>query len=317
MKFLVTGAAGFIGSNVCKRLLSEGHEVVGVDNLDPYYDVEIKKARISDLILDSPLFLFRQNDISKGGLGRIAIETNGFDFIIHLAAQAGVRHSIANPMAYIHSNLVGFQHVIELARKTRPINFVYASSSSVYGGNTPPFDESMSIQTPQSLYAATKVSNEMVAHSYGQMYGLESTGLRFHTVYGPNGRPDMLFRIAIEKIMKGKPIDLFWEDGAPMRRDFTYIDDIVDGIVEAAFKPEVNQVYNLAGGKCVDIEYALELIEECMGKQLERRYTGKQVGDIEQTASGLDKAKAGLGYAPKVGLEVGIRRMCEWHKAHP
>jgi len=316
MKFLVSGSGGFIGSNVCKRLLSEGHEVVGVDNLNEYYSIKIKKDRISSLILDSPLFTFRQLDVAEIGLRKLAIGQNGFDFIIHLAAQAGVRHSVENPAAYVHSNLVGFQNMIELARKIRPINFVYASSSSVYGLNKPPFTEDMDIGQPANLYAATKVSNEMVARSYGHMYGLENTGLRFFTVYGPDGRPDMLFNLAMEHIAKGKPLDLFWEEGATMLRDFTYVDDIVDGIIEATFKPEVNEVYNLCGGRCVSIERALDLIESEMGKPLIRNYVGSVSGDIQETAGCLAKSKKRLGYAPGVGLEAGIKKMCEWYRSH-
>jgi UDP-glucuronate 4-epimerase len=314
MQYLVTGVGGFVGYHLARRLLAEGHEVTGVDNLNTYYSVKRKKDRVTDLILASKDFTFRQLDIAReGALGKLAIEQNGFDFIVHLAAQAGVRYSVDNPMSYIQSNLVGFQNVIELARKIRPINFVYASSSSVYGCNKPPFHEKMNIGTPASLYAATKASNELVAHSYAQMYDLESTGLRFHTIYGPNGRPDMLFSIAIEKAIKGEPIDLFWNEGDTMRRNFTYIDDILDGIQAAIYKPQKAKVYNLCGKENTDIEYALELIENNVGKKLKRNYLGKVPGDIQVAASALVMARAELGFDPKVGLERGLAEMCTWH----
>jgi UDP-glucuronate 4-epimerase len=294
MRVFVTGAAGFIGYHSSRKLLDAGHDVFGFDNLNDYYSPAFKHARL-DILARYDRFSFARGDI--GDEAALTKAWKGFmpDTVLHLAAQAGVRYSLENPRTYIHSNLVGFQNVIELARETRPNNLVYASSSSVYGGNERlPFRETDDVSKPISLYAASKISNELVARTYGHLFKLPTTGLRFFTVYGPYGRPDMaLFKFA-KAIRAGEPIDVY--NNGKMVRDFTYI----------------GQVYNLGRGQQVDLLRMIEVLEERLGKKSTRHMLPMQAGDVEATLSDVSKARTELGYDPKVTIEEGVSRFVDW-----
>jgi len=310
MRVFVTGAAGFIGFHSAMKLLGQGHHVHGFDNLNAYYDPRFKEARLLEL-QRNPKFSFTRGNLADVAKLKEAWDAAKPDVVLHLGAQAGVRYSIENPQAYVESNLVGFQNVIELARHARVSNFVYASSSSVYGGNkTLPFSEDQQVSNPISFYAATKLANELVAKSYFNLYGLKSTGLRFFTVYGPFGRPDMaMFKFA-ELMKAGKPIEVY-NEGA-MWRDFTYVDDIVSGIMAALAKPESAEVYNLGRGEKMRLMEMIELLEKYLDTPAKKVMMPMQMGDVEATLADVSKARRQLGYAPQTHLADGMREFCSW-----
>jgi UDP-glucuronate 4-epimerase len=313
----LTGCAGFIGMHTVKRLLDQGEVVIGVDNLNPYYSVELKRDRLKQL--NHPNFHFHEGDISdREAMGKIwAIYEP--KRAINLAAQAGVRYSIDNPFAYMTSNLMGFLVVLELCRHQQNFeHLVYASTSSIYGSNPQmPFTEDQPTATPISLYAATKSGNELMAQSYAYLYGLPTTGLRFFTVYGPWGRPDMAAFKFTKAIQEDKPLDLY--NGGQMKRDFTYIEDIVSGIVAALYKqPIVKQgerhpIYNLGNNRCEDLPRIITLIEETLGKKAMIKTLPMQLGDVKETYATIDKAKADLGYQPKTTIDEGIPNFVRWY----
>ena len=329
---LVTGAAGFIGFHLCQRLLSQGHEVIGLDNLNDYYSVDLKQSRLAQL---TPLsnFRFYTMDLADQAAIEDLFSKHRLTTVIHLAAQAGVRYSLQNPQSYISSNLVGFFHVIEAARAKQVAHFVFASTSSVYGSNTKmPFSTSDNTDHPVSLYAATKKSNEAIAHSYAYMHGLPVTGLRFFTVYGPWGRPDMAYFLFADAIAKGQPLTLF--DQGLLRRDFTYIDDIVEGIVRIAQQPpSANQDYdrshpdpatssapyrvlNIGNHTPVPVKDLVALLEEALGKKANIIHAPMQNGDVEATFADVDPLTLLTGFKPQTPLEVGIRNFVSWYQAY-
>ena len=312
MRYLITGCAGFIGFHLTGALLGRGYEIVGVDNVNKYYDANLKYDRLAEIEC-SGNFKFYLTDITNEDIMRKIFEKNEFDGVCHLAAQAGVRYSLENPFAYQKSNLEGFQTVIDLASLFGVRNFVYASSSSVYGGNTKmPFSEDDPVNKPLSLYASTKRSNELTAYTYSHLYRMNCTGLRYFTVYGPYGRPDMALYIFTNAIRRGRPIDVY--NYGNMRRSFTYIDDIIDGTVAAIENPMRYELFNLGGGETVALMRYIELIEEFMGKKAEKNMLKLQPGDVIATEADISKAKKMLGYTPKVTVEEGITSFIEWYR---
>jgi len=316
-RYLVTGAAGFIGANVAQALLYAGCEVVGFDSLNNYYDVDLKHYRLKPL-LEHSRFSFVQGDMADAQIVDSLFTQHDFDCVIHLAAQAGVRYSLENPGAYIQSNVVSFQHLIDACRATPPAHFVFASSSSVYGNsNRKWFSESDPTDTPVSLYAATKKSNEMVAHTYAHLYGLPSTGLRFFTVYGPAGRPDMAYFGFTKAIVEGTPIQVFNE--GQLERDFTYIDDIVSGVVAAAAAPPVDlevpyRLLNLGNHQPVKLGDFIATLEGLLGKEANKQLVGMQPGDVYRTAANIEAAKALVGFEPSTDLATGLDRFVAWYR---
>lgn len=331
MKYLVTGAAGFIGSAVSNRLLKNGHIVVGVDNFNDYYDVELKKSRI-DLIKSSSFSLF-QLDISKTEELNELFENEKFDIVIHLAAQAGVRYSIENPHAYADSNLVGHLNILEGCRNNKVKHLVYASSSSVYGLNAKtPFSTSDSVDHPVSLYAATKKSNELMAHSYSHLYDIPTTGLRFFTVYGSWGRPDMAPFIFTKKIIDGDTIDI--NNNGDMWRDFTHVNDIVEGVVRIADvvptrdndwtveagSPATSSapyaVYNIGHGSPIKLMDFVKAIEDELGIEAKQNFREMQPGDVYQTFADTQDLFEATGYKPKVGVKEGVKEFVDWYRGY-
>lgn len=316
MRVLVTGAAGFIGAATSAALLARGDEVVGVDNVNDYYPTPLKRARLERLT-GRPNFSFHELDIADHA-GLIRAAAGPFDLIIHLAAQAGVRYSIENPFAYSRSNLEGHLSVMELGRRLKIPHLVYASSSSVYGANKKvPFSEDDRVDEPVSFYGATKKANEAMSSSYARLYAMPMTGLRFFTVYGPWGRPDMAYLIFTEKMLKGEPIEIFNE--GRMGRDFTYVDDIVDGVIAAAGKPPgeaeaFHRVFNLGNDRPEELMTLVSLLEKELGIEAKKVFKGMQKGDVERTWADISKARAMLGYAPKVSLVEGIKRTIAWRR---
>ncbi len=330
MKILVTGAAGFIGFHTAKALLARGDEVIGLDNLNDYYDVSLKMARLSQLD-GQPGFTFHKLDLAdREGMAALFAETRP-DRVIHLAAQAGVRHSLKDPYAYAQSNLVGFLNVLEGCRQNEVAHLVYASSSSVYGGNTKtPFSVHDPVDHPLSLYAATKQSNELMAHSYAHLYRLPVTGLRFFTVYGPWGRPDMSPFLFTKKILEGTPIQVF-NDGEH-ERDFTYIDDIVDGVVHAVDRiaaPDPHwsgdspdpatssapyRLYNIGNNNPVALMDYIACIEEATGKEAIKEFLPMQPGDVPVTFADIDDLQRDIGFRPDTPLDVGMERFVAWYR---
>ena len=316
-RYLVTGAAGFIGANVAHTLLDAGSEVLGVDNLNDYYDVDLKQYRLRPL-LDNSGFSFVQGDLADAQIVDSLFAQHDFDCVIHLAAQAGVRYSLENPGAYIHSNIVGFQHLIDACRAKPPAHFVFASSSSVYGNSDRQwFSETDPTDTPVSLYAATKKSNEMVAHTYAHLHGLPATGLRFFTVYGPAGRPDMAYFGFTKAIVEGTPIQVFNE--GQLERDFTYIDDIVSGVVAAATTAPVDlevpyRLLNLGNHQPVKLGDFIATLEGLLGKEANKQLVGMQPGDVYRTAANIDAARALVGFEPATDLATGLERFVAWYR---
>jgi UDP-glucuronate 4-epimerase len=296
-----------------KRLLARGDEVLGIDNLSPYYSVELKKDRLAQL--KHPKFKFTQLDIADGeALGKY-FEKHKPDRALHLAAQAGVRYSLENPGAYIQTNLVGFANVLECCRRHPPGHLVYASSSSVYGANTElPYSESQSVDHPVSLYAATKKSNELLAHAYSHLFGLRTTGLRFFTVYGPWGRPDMSAFLFAQAIMEGKPIQVF--NHGDMQRDFTYVDDIVEGTLRVLDRPARYAIYNIGNHQPVGLLDYIAALERAFGKEAKLEMKPMQPGDVKATYADTSALRAAVGFAPSTPLDTGLARFAEWYKRY-
>lgn len=332
MKILVTGAAGFIGSHTSLLLLGRGDQVVGLDNLNDYYDVQLKLDRLARLTPHENFRFVKMDVADREGMAKLFAEEK-FDRVIHLAAQAGVRYSLQNPHAYIDSNLVGFTNILEGCRHSKVQHLVYASSSSVYGGNTKmPFSEHDSVDHPVSLYAATKKANELMAHTYSHLFNLPTTGLRFFTVYGPWGRPDMALFLFTKAILEGRPIDVF--NHGKMKRDFTYIDDIVQGVVRTMDRvPEADpgydsnnpdpgrshapyRVFNIGNNDPVELMSFVEAIETSLGMEAKKNFMPMQDGDVPATYADTDELNAWTGFAPATPVPEGIRRFVEWYRSY-
>jgi len=330
MKILVTGTAGFIGSHLAHALLARGDEVIGIDNVNDYYDVSLKEARLARLktnpgFTEARIALEDRDSINQIFAGHRPQR------VVNLAAQAGVRYSLVNPQAYIDANLVGFCNILEACRHTKVEHLVYASSSSVYGANTSmPFSVHDNVDHPVSLYAASKKANELMAHTYSHLFGLPTTGLRFFTVYGPWGRPDMALFMFTKNILEGKPIDVF--NFGQHKRDFTYIDDIVEGVIHtldhvAESNPDWNgdnpdsgtskapyRLYNIGNNQPVELMRFIEVLEKNLGKTAEKNFLPMQQGDVPATYANVDDLMRDVGYAPKTPIETGIARFVEWYK---
>jgi len=332
MKILVTGAAGFIGAHVALRLLERGDAVVGLDNLNDYYDVTLKRARLARLETH-PRFQFLLADVANSDRMREIFQSAEIGVVVHLAAQAGVRYSLENPQAYIQSNIVGFTNILEGCRHAGIGHLVYASSSSVYGGNKKlPFSEHDSVDHPVSLYAATKKANELLAHTYSHLFRLPTTGLRFFTVYGPWGRPDMALFLFAKAILEGRAIDVF--NYGRMRRDFTYIDDIVEGIVRVLDRPaEADpafdslspdparsdapyRIFNIGNNKPVELMTYIETLETCLGRTAVKNFLPLQAGDVPATDADTTELEAATGFAPATPVAVGVRRFVDWYREY-
>ncbi len=309
---LVTGAAGFIGFHLSKALLDKGTPVIGVDNLNSYYDVALKRARL-DQLSGRRGFTFYRDDIENlPGLEKI-FRDHSIRKICHLAAQAGVRYSLENPFSYQKSNLEGFLNLLEMARHGAVDNFVFASSSSVYGANTKiPFSVDDRVDTPVSLYGATKRANELMAYSYSHLFQIPLTGLRFFTVYGPWGRPDMALFLFTDAILNDRPIDVY--NHGRMKRDFTYIDDIIEGTLAALERPSAFELFNLGNSDPVELLDFIAAIEEGLGKEAKKNMMPIQPGDVPATAADIEKSKAMLGFSPKTPIKEGIRKFLAWYR---
>ena len=329
MNILVTGAAGFIGYTLASRLLERGDTVYGVDNLNDYYDVSLKQARLAGL--RRPGFDFQKVDVAdRGAIARLFAD-HRFEAVVHLAAQAGVRYSVENPQAYIDSNLVGFGNILEGVRHNGVGHLVFASSSSVYGASTRlPFSEHANVDHPLSLYGATKKANELMAHSYAHLYGTPCTGLRFFTVYGPWGRPDMALFKFTRGIMEGSPITVF--NGGDMIRDFTYVDDIVEGIVRVVDRPAAPdpawngnepdpatsrspyRIYNIGNNRPVNLMRYIEVLEECLGRKAVMQMLPMQPGDVQATMADVSNLEQAVGFRPRTTVEEGVARFVSWYR---
>jgi len=316
---LVTGAAGFVGANVCQALITRGCRVVGVDVINDYYEIELKHYRLTQLKAEDA-FDFRQIDLANAAAVDALFEEFNFSLVIHLAAQAGVRYSIENPNAYIQSNLLGFQHVLENCRRHKPEHFVFASSSSVYGNSSrTSFSETDPTDDPVSLYAATKKSNEVIGHSYAKLYDLPMTGLRFFTVYGPAGRPDMAYFNFTRAILAGEPIKVF--NHGNLERDFTYIDDIVQGVLGVCEAPPTelaisHRILNLGNNQPVKLGYFIETLERLLGVEAKKEWVGMQPGDVYKTCANIDAAKQLIGYQPTTNIEQGLANFVDWYRSY-
>ncbi|TAJ34589.1 MAG: NAD-dependent epimerase [Nitrospirae bacterium] len=327
---LVTGAAGFIGYHVSRRLLERGEQVLGLDNLNSYYDVRLKEARLAQLT-SFQRFRFLKLDVADRTAMAAVFADQPIYKVVHLAAQAGVRYSLVNPQAYIDSNIVGFLHILEGCRHAHVQHLVFASSSSVYGGNTRmPLSVHDNVDHPISLYAASKKANELMAHSYAHLYGLPCTGLRFFTVYGPWGRPDMALFLFTKAILEDQPINVF--NFGKMKRDFTYIDDIVEGVIRALDKPATPdpkwsgetpdpgtssgpyRIYNIGNHQPVDLMRFIELLEGTIGKKAQKNLLSLQPGDVPETYADVDDLVNDVGFKPDTPVEVGIRRFVQWYR---
>jgi len=332
MKILVTGAAGFIGSTLALRLLERGDTVCGIDNMNDYYDVRLKEARLQR-IKDHRQFEFQKLDIVDREAMAELFQKQKFDAVMHLAAQAGVRYSITNPQTYIDANLVGFGNIIEGCRHGGVKHLVFASSSSVYGANTRlPFSEHDNVDHPVSLYAATKKANELMAHCYSHLYDLSCTGLRFFTVYGPWGRPDMALFKFTKGILEGDPIPVF--NHGKMIRDFTYIDDIVEGVIRVIDRPASPnpgwsgktpdpatsyaryRIYNIGNNQPVELMRYIEVLEKCLGKKAKLQMLPMQEGDVPATSANVESLENDVGFRPRTSVEQGIARFVEWYKSY-
>jgi len=321
MAILITGVAGFIGAHAAQALLARGEQVIGFDNLNSYYSSKLKRDRLEKLTR-SPDFEFHELDISSLETMQSALAGRKPTKILHLAAQAGVRYSLENPSAYVDANLRGHFSILEIARLSETENTVYASSSSIYGDNAKiPFAETDQTDDPVSFYGATKKSNELMARSYARLHGLSLTGLRFFTVYGPWGRPDMAYWIFAEKILKGEPIQVF--NHGKMSRDFTFIDDITLGILSALDRPASrlgldvpHRVYNLGNDKPQPLMDLIRFTEQGVGREAEKVFKPMQPGDLEKTWACIDRARAELDYDPKIGLKDGLEQFADWFRTH-
>lgn len=325
MEILVTGVAGFIGMHVAVRLLQAGHNVTGIDNLNPYYDVRLKEARLQQLQPHSN-FHFSKMDLADREEVNALFASEKFERVIHLAAQAGVRYSLENPHAYVEANLVGFTNILEACRRCPVKHLVYASSSSVYGANTKlPFSVKDNVDHPISLYAASKKANELMAHAYSHLFQIPTTGLRFFTVYGPWGRPDMALFLFTKAILEGRPIDVF--NHGQMRRDFTYIDDIVEGVLQVAERPPAPEssespsaapyrIYNIGNHSPVELMKVIELLEKCLGKTARKNMLPMQPGDVPATFADVDDLMRDTGFRPDTPIEVGVERFVRWYQSY-
>jgi UDP-glucuronate 4-epimerase len=314
MKVLVTGAAGFIGYHVARALLARGDVVVGFDNLNDYYDVRLKEARLRQFSGEQG-FSFHRGDLADVAALWQVFDDGPFDAVCHLAAQAGVRYSLTNPLVYGSANLTGFLHLLECCRQRGTGNLAYASSSSVYGEQEKvPFSEEDRVDHPVSLYAATKVANELMAHTYHHLYGIPVTGLRFFTVYGPWGRPDMALYSFTARILAGQAIDVY--NFGRMERDFTYIDDIVAGVVASLDRPLGDEVLNLGNSRTVSLEHFIDVIERSVGKSAIRNYLPAQPGDVPRTYADVGKARRLLGWEPSTSIEEGIPKFTHWFRTY-
>jgi len=323
MPILVTGAAGFIGYHVSEALLARGEEVVGVDNVNDYYDVNLKRARLERLQKHNG-FNFHRVDISDFvAMKGVVAGAGDLRRVVHLAAQAGVRYSIENPFAYVQANLVGHMSILEICRNQPNFeNLVYASSSSVYGGNTKlPFSVDDRTDTPVSLYAATKKADELMSHCYGHLYGFPQTGLRFFTVYGPWGRPDMSMYIFCKAISEGRAVPVY--NNGDMKRDFTFIDDIVAGVIASLDNPSVSvngqapcRLYNIGNHRSEPLMRMIGLIEEALGKKAEIDFQPMQPGDVKESFADIDAISADLGYKPTTPIDIGVPKFVDWFKAY-
>jgi UDP-glucuronate 4-epimerase len=314
MRVLVTGAAGFIGFHLAKRLLDRGDTVAGVDNLNAYYDPALKKSRLEQL-RKLPGFEFFASDIADREAMEKVLGKGRFDAIVNLAAQAGVRYSIENPYAYVDANVVGFMNILEGARRHGTGHLVFASTSSVYGLNKElPFAESQNTDRPISLYAATKKANELMAHSYAHLFGISTTGLRFFTVYGPWGRPDMALFKFTKGILAGEPIPVFNE--GRMVRDFTYVDDIVEGVVRVIDRPAPYRIFNIGNHQRVELMAYIRAIEKALGMKANLNLLPMQAGDIAATEADTSALEAATGFRPQTPVEEGVRRFVEWYRAY-
>jgi UDP-glucuronate 4-epimerase len=316
MSIWVTGVAGFIGSHVAAALAAKGEDVVGIDMMNDYYDLRLKEYRLANLQYRFPQnFTFKKIDLAERSLVEAAFLQHPPRKVIHLAAQAGVRYSIENPHTYTRNNIEAYLHILEGCRHHRVERLVYASSSSVYGGiKETPFSESMAVDKPISLYAATKKANELMAHTYSHLYGFETVGLRFFTVYGPKGRPDMALWLFTSAILEGRAIKVF--NGGKMRRDFTYIDDIVSGVIAATERtlPSSCEVYNLGNHQVEELESMISLIEQSLGQKALRENLPMQPGDVHETYADISKAQRDLGYEPRTTMKEGIPRFVDWYR---
>lgn len=326
---LVTGSAGFIGFHLSKKLLSQGYRVVGLDNVNDYYDVSLKNAR-TKILTESTHFVFVKGDLKDPDFLLKIFAQYKFDYVVNLAAQAGVRYSITNPQVYLESNIQGFLNILEACRHHRPEHLVYASSSSVYGANKlMPFSVRHNVDHPLSLYAASKKSNELMAHAYSTLYGLPTTGLRFFSAYGPYGRPDMALFIFTRAILEGKTIEVFNE--GKMKRDFTYIDDLVEGIsrlLPHIAKPDKNwdgknpspstsfapyRLYNIGNHQQVELLYFIEIIEKKLGKKAIKKFMPIQEGDVPESLADVDELMQDVGFSPNTPIEKGVSNFIDWY----
>ena len=329
-KILVTGAAGFIGFHLVQRFLDAGHTVVGIDNLNDYYDVNLKKSRLARLENHRRFRFIRMDIADREGIAAL-FKKEAFELVVHLAAQAGVRYSIINPYAYIDSNLVGFINILEGCRQQKVQHLVFASSSSVYGANTlMPFSAHHNVDHPLSLYAATKKANELMAHTYASLYDLPCTGLRFFTVYGPWGRPDMALFLFTKAILEDQPIDVYNQGN--MKRDFTYIDDIIEGVYRVAAKIPVSnpkwqgdhpdpatsfapyKIYNIGNNHPVELIYFIETLEKNLHTKAKKIFLPMQPGDVPATCADVDDLMADVGFKPATSIEEGIKKFVSWYK---
>lgn len=332
MKVLITGTAGFIGSTLALRLLARGDEVIGVDNVNDYYDVNLKLARLAR-VKEYPGFTEVRGDIEDSKLIRDTFAQHKPDRVVNLAAQAGVRYSLENPRAYIDSNVIGFLNILEACRHEGCEHLVYASTSSVYGSHTNmPFSVHEGVDHPVSLYAATKKSNELMAHTYSHLFNIPTTGLRFFTVYGPWGRPDMALFLFTRNILEGKPIDVF--NYGRHKRDFTYVDDIVEGVIrtldnvaqpnsqwnsdspDPASSAAPFRVYNIGNNEPVELEHYISVLEDCLGKKAEKNLLPLQAGDVPDTYADVTDLIQDVGYKPDTSVEEGVRNFVDWYQSY-
>ena len=312
MKVLVTGAAGFIGMHVSQLLLRRGDSVLGLDSLNSYYDPQLKRDRIARLT-PQPGFRFAHMDLAERSEVEELFADERFDAVVHLAAQPGVRYSLANPHAYIDSNIVGFMNVLEGCRHAKVAHLVYASSSSVYGGNAKmPFSERDNVDHPVSLYAATKKANELMAHTYSHLFGLPTTGLRFFTVYGPWGRPDMALFTFTKAIAEGRPIDVY--NHGEMVRDFTYIDDIAEGVLRVVDRPASYRVFNIGNSDPVPLMSYIEAIESALGVKARKNFLPLQPGEMVSTSADVSELAEWTGFRPRTGVREGVQRFVAWYR---